>query len=39
MSTLGFILTFLAAVLAALPTPSFFNVLLFITGLLLIYHG
>jgi hypothetical protein len=39
MSTLGFILAFLAAVLSALPSPSVLNLLILITGLFFIYHG
>lgn len=39
MSTLGFLMVFLAAVLAPLPTPSFVNFILFVTGLFFIYLG
>lgn len=39
MPTIGFIMVLLAAVLSALPIPSLLNLLIFITGLFLIYHG
>jgi hypothetical protein len=39
MSTLGFIMVFLAAVLSALPSRGFFNAGLFILGLFCIYRG
>jgi hypothetical protein len=39
MSTLGFIMVFLAAVLAGLPCRGFFNAGLFILGLFFIYRG
>lgn len=39
MPTLGFILVFLAAVLAGLPSKGIFNTILFVVGLILIYRG
>jgi hypothetical protein len=39
MSTLGFILVFLATVLAGLPCRGYLNAGLFILGLFFIYRG
>jgi hypothetical protein len=39
MSTLGFIMVFLAAVLSVLPSRGLINACLFILGLFFIYHG
>lgn len=39
MSTLGFIMIFLATVLAALPCRGLLNAGLFILGLIFIYRG
>jgi hypothetical protein len=39
MSTLGFCLVFLAAVLSGLPCKGIFNIGLFVLGLTLIYRG
>jgi hypothetical protein len=39
MSTLGFIIVFLAAVLSVLPCRGVVNISLFILGLFFIYRG
>jgi hypothetical protein len=39
MSTLGFLLVFLAALLSGLPCRGFVNIGLFVLGLFFIYRG
>lgn len=39
MTTLGFVMVFLAAVLSGLPCKGFFNFGLFVLGLFFIYRG